>query len=99
MAVDFHNLNYPGSTQAIFSLNDADLEYLKEVLAQYKKLTGVYIDPYGKTSVYQDHVQLIIKLLNEYINRNKLDEFLEVRLNEILNQLLEVKNGLLALGE
>ncbi|WP_344757817.1 hypothetical protein [Mucilaginibacter dorajii] len=71
---------------------------MKDIWVDYKKLTGIFIDPYGKTRIYQDHVPLIVSLINKSL-ADIVDPYSKhARLN-LIGKLSIVKDGLLAIGD
>ncbi|MES2275833.1 MAG: hypothetical protein V4592_07415 [Bacteroidota bacterium] len=95
MALDFYHLNDTDGKELLFQLNNDDLNCLKNVFKIYKDKTGLYIDPYANIRIYQDHVELIIKLIEAEIGHSKNQD----KLQSILNRFKQADAGLLATGD
>ena len=70
MAVEFYSLNDKSRKNFIFQLTDSDFEKLKSTLEEYKKRTGLTIDQYAMTRIHENHVKLIIELIEKSLTDN-----------------------------
>jgi hypothetical protein len=48
MALDIHRLD---TNEHIFGIEDGQYNCLKDIFEQFSRMTGVYIDQYGKTNL------------------------------------------------
>jgi hypothetical protein len=96
MAVEFYDLNDKNLQRCIFQLNESDFEKLQNVLAEYKKLTGLIIDQYGNTRIHEDHVKLIVKLIDKSLVNNYHPDLQLLQIKENFNS--NIKN-LIAVGD
>jgi hypothetical protein len=99
MAIDFFNFQDTRLNHRLFSIDDLDFEAIESILLEYKRLTGITLDRYGKTRLYQDHVNLIVKLLKD--EANELSQYSKERkhLTLIIAKFEQVEEGLLAIGD
>ncbi|WP_462266824.1 hypothetical protein [Mucilaginibacter sp.] len=67
MAIDFYNTADRKHQHLLFQLYDADQDSLKDVLKEYNRLTGLYLEPYKDTRIHQDHINLLIRLISKHI--------------------------------
>jgi hypothetical protein len=63
MALDLYDLNDVRLTELIGSLNNAELNTLEVCLAELKQITGITLDPYGATRLYQNQIDIICRCL------------------------------------
>jgi len=96
MAVEFYDLNDKSLRDCIFQLYDPDFEKLQSVLAEYKKLTGLSIDQFGDTHIHEDHVKLIVELIEESLTNNHHSD---LQLLQIKKKFKENIRNLIAIGD
>lgn len=70
MALDFHRLD---NHEYLFQLDDKKYSNLSEIFAEYKQWTGVFIDQYGDTILTVENQKIIIKIIDNYIEKNNLN--------------------------
>ncbi|MBS7565760.1 hypothetical protein KHS38_15230 [Mucilaginibacter sp. Bleaf8] len=99
MALDFYNLQDTKLNHRLFSLNDADLEAIESILFEYKRATGITLDRYGNTRLYQDHVSLIIKLLESTATELPQYSQQSKHLALIISKFEQAEDDLLAIGD
>jgi hypothetical protein len=101
MAVQFYSLEDRLVKNILFELNEDDFEVMFKVLVDFKKLTGIYIDPYGTTKIYPDHIKLIISIFENYLNQlnTKKNYVLKERLVKLSDEFRKVKGGLFVVGD
>lgn len=88
--MDFYSLSDRLRKHKLFSISEKEFELLDDVWSQYKKLTGVYIDAYGTTRIYPEHVTLIKKLLLNHSDKAA---------KKLLSYLDKSNEGYLLLGD
>lgn len=103
MAIDFYLLDDRSHNNLIYQLEENDLLLIEDALISFKKLTGVIIDAYGRTTIYPDHVKLLLKLLEELEFDDKRNKegcnSKIVSLKEFLKMLVKNGEGLLIIGD
>ena len=100
MAVEFYEITGERGKNVLFTFENQDFESLEETLSIYKKKTGLAIDKYGTTRMAQDHIHLIIDLIELQLKdvgsgAGKSNE----RLLQIVAKLKLAKSDLLAVGD
>jgi hypothetical protein len=99
MALDFYNLQDTMLIHRLFSLDDLDFEAIESIFLEYKRLTGITLDRYGKTRLYQDHVSLIVKLLEDTAIKLSPYSYQSKQLTRIVAKFKQGEEGLLAIGD
>jgi hypothetical protein len=99
MALDFYNWDDTKLTNMLFSFDDYHMNAFVNVQAEYKRLTGLYIDAYRTTRIHQSHVELIIEIINKAINNGVNNKQDKKHLLYIFECLKLATNGLLAVGD
>ncbi|WP_175404132.1 hypothetical protein [Mucilaginibacter sp. PPCGB 2223] len=99
MALDFYNISDSSLQQRLFELTEVDIYNLIEVLNEYRRLSGLQIDEYGTTRISQDHIELIIQLLSDYLKKARLNVSVRERLSDIITRFSQSKEGLMAVGD
>lgn len=70
MALDFHRLD---NWEHLFGLDDKQFDFLTEILEEFKYRTGLTIDQYSNFKMTKENQLAIIKIIDEYINKNDLN--------------------------
>jgi hypothetical protein len=99
MALDLYDLNDVRLTELICSLNDAELNTLEVCLAELKQKTGITLDPYSTTRLYQNQIDIISRCL---FSRQLQDvtKYKREDLAAIIREKLSIfKDGLIAIGD
>jgi len=100
MALDFYNPTDKRHQHLLFQLDDLELESLDDVITEYKRRTGLYLDPYRDTYLYQDHINLLVQLMGEQLNYPTKNKHAEtIRLQGIISKFSLATDGLLAIGD
>ena len=60
MALDFHRLD---TNEYLFGVNDIEYAHLESIFMEFKKQTGIFIDPYGDTLLNVMHLKMIIQMI------------------------------------
>lgn len=66
MAIDFYDLLAPD--KKLFEISQDDFNEIEFVFLHLREKTGVVIDPYGRSRIYRNHVELVISFMTEAIN-------------------------------
>ena len=105
MAIDFYALESKDYTELLFQVEEAELLKIEEVLSEFEKITGIHIDPYGKTRLHYDFIILLIEMLEKFEQRNssnkhKREATLEAKRfkDKLLSVSTEVR-GIVAIGD
>jgi hypothetical protein len=101
MALDIHRSD---TNEHIFGINDDQYNCLDDIFEQFQKTTGIYIDKYSDTYLSIGNINLLVKLIDEYvqrtdlnINKNKTIKILEFK--GLLNYLLAKDLSLKLIGD
>ncbi len=82
------------------SLNDDELQISEPCLFELKQRTGITLDPYGNTKLYQNQIRMMIQCLQCKDSNNnhypKNDDFL---LWVVIKKLSLFDDGLVAIGD
>lgn len=70
MALDIHRLD---NNEYIFGLTDELYDNLYTIFERFKNFTGIYIDQYGDTNLDIGNIKLLIKLIDDYIDKTDLN--------------------------
>jgi len=99
MALDFYYSSDKKLNSVLFSLDDIEFETLRPVVVQFRKLTGIVIDQYGKTRLHHVHVQLIIELIEELVTLKNESTQLYKQLLIVKEKFASVNADLIAVGD
>lgn len=53
------------NTTSLFELTDETFEILEPSFNKFEKKTGIFIDPYGRTALYPDNLQLLCEMIRQ----------------------------------
>ncbi len=99
MALDLYNAEDVRLNSRVCSLDDAELQILGPCITKLHSMTGIVLDAYGTTKLYQNQIDMIKQCL---LNRQFLDKR-KSKVNapamEIYKKLNCFKNGLVAFGD
>ncbi len=70
MALDFHRLD---NNEYLFELDDSQYANVEIIFIEFKKQTGIYIDPYRDAKLSVTHQKTIIQIIDAYINKQNLN--------------------------
>ncbi|AZA75140.1 hypothetical protein [Chryseobacterium indoltheticum] len=70
MALDFHR---PDNKEYLFGLDDKKYKNLHEIFTEYKNWTGIYVDPYGDVKLTIENQKMIVKIIDNYIEKTNLN--------------------------
>ena len=71
MALDFYRKD---NKEHLFVLDDNQFEYLIEIFNEFKYQTGLLIDQYGDLKLTIENQKLIIKIIDNYIDKSDLNK-------------------------
>ena len=88
----------------LMSLSESDFALLAAINDAYKQKTGVYIDEYGTTILYRDHIELLTTIIANHedtLSAPEKDKFTVkfAQLKVILNNAIESEINLRAEGD
>lgn len=97
MAIDFYDLLDGNRKKILFKISQDDFDEIEFVFSYLKKKTGVYIDAYGKSRIYRDHVEMLVSFMTECMkesssNKGKI-------LSETITKFKTVDKGFLTEGD
>jgi hypothetical protein len=98
MPLDCYHLTDVRHQHLLFQIDEQELVEIEEILIELKRLTGVYIDPYGTTRIYQEFIELLMSKINKSLDIVR-DKNKNVSRLKLLDKLTEVKEGLLIVGD
>lgn len=91
MALDFYELDKKSRGNRLFELNEKDFELISPFLFDLKRLTGMSIDFYGTTRIYNSHVRLLASLIKTHLDESNLAKTKEEKVKkEHLIQILSL---------
>lgn len=70
MALDFHRLD---NNEFLFGLDDAKYANMEAIFLEYRKNSGIYIDPYRDTKLTVENQKVMIKIIAAYIDKTDLN--------------------------
>lgn len=82
MAVEFYSIGDRSRKDFLFQLTDSDFEKLEGIMEEYRNRIGLIIDQYRSTRIHEDHVKLIIELIEKTLVNNQKPDL----------QLLQIKD-------
>jgi hypothetical protein len=98
MALDCYHLADVRHQYLLFQIDEQELVEIDEILTEFKRLTGIYIDPYGTTRIHQEFIELLVSKINKSLDavrdKNKNGSRLK-----LLDKLTGVKDGLFIVGD
>jgi len=88
----------------LMSLPESDFALLAAINDAYKQKTGIYIDAYGTTILYHDHIKLLVTIISNYestLAAPEKDKFSVkfAQLKVILNNAIESEINLIVEGD
>lgn len=97
MAIDFYDLLDTNKKKVLFEISQDDFDEMAFAFSHLRKKTGVYIDPYGKSRIYRNHVELFVSFMTESMkeaasNKRKI-------LSETILKFKTVDEGFLTEGD
>ena len=104
MGLDFFQKDSKGKDLLLLTIPDSALSMLETPIKELYKKTGIYIDPYGTTVLYCDHIKLFSSLLSNYegilnIREKKKFEELTRELKSVLKTAFDYKTNLVIEGD
>ncbi len=78
MAIYFYPTKYPRE-KALFVLTDKVYDELEPVFAEFRKKTGIFIDPYGDTKLVAENLMLINQLIKGSYTSKELSRLADVQ--------------------
>ena len=104
MALDFLK-HTPREKYSLFAtISDLEVSMLEIPIFEFKNKTGIYIDPYGKTHLHSDYIEILYSLILNHENtimedgkrpfKNSFDN-----VKSILTKAIEEKVDLVAIGD
>jgi len=100
MALDFHRLD----NEYLFGLEDNQFDALAEIFEEFKYRTGFVIDQYGDFKMSLENQQTLIKIVDDYIdkndlNKNKAKTLAIIELRTLINYFSQKKIALQLKGD
>ncbi len=99
MALELYHSTDLALKNIVFSLNDNELEILEFCLVELKQKTGVILDPYGNTKLYQNQINMIIQYLQSKQPNNNYYPKNDGLSSAIIKKLNLFNDGLIAIGD
>ncbi|WP_295714951.1 hypothetical protein [Mucilaginibacter sp.] len=96
MALDCYHLVDVRHQYLLFQIDEQELVEIEEILIEFKRLTGIYIDPYGTTRIHQEFIELLLSKINKSLDMVRDKNVSRVTL---LDKLTGVKEGLFIVGD
>lgn len=81
------------------SLNDDGLQILESCLVELKQRTGITLDPYGNTKLYQNQINMMIQCLQSKQPNNNYYPKNDDLSSAIIKKLNLFNDGLIAIGD
>jgi hypothetical protein len=98
MALDCYHLTDIRHQDLLFQIDEQELVEIDEILIEFKRLTGIYIDPYGTTRIHQEFIELLMSKINKNLDTVK-DKNKSISQLKLLDKLMGVKDGLFIVGD
>jgi len=98
MALDFYEIDDTRQRNKLFSIDNKQMDLMDDIFMEFKKLTGNYVDPYGRNRIYKEHVELIMSIIKKHLNTDPDKEKIR-SLSKIYEEFSESRNGLFAIGD
>ena len=101
MALDIHKSD---NNEYICGIDEKHYNCLHIIFEEFKNSTGIEIDQYGDTSLDIENIKLLIKLINNYIektdlNKNKKETSMILEFKGLLNMFLENNTSIKFIGD
>ncbi|SEO38628.1 hypothetical protein [Mucilaginibacter sp. OK283] len=97
MAIDFYDLLDTNKKKILFEISQDDFDEIEFAFSRLRKKTGVYIDAYGKSRIYRNHVELLVSFMTESMKEATLDK--RKTLSETIAKFKIVDKGFLTEGD
>jgi transcriptional antiterminator Rof (Rho-off) len=97
MAIDFYDLLDANKKKILFEISQDDFDEIEFAFSRLRKKTGVYIDAYGKSRIYRNHVELLVSFMTESMKEATLDK--RKTLSETIAKFKIVDKGFLTEGD
>ena len=78
MALDIYKRGQQNTV--LFSISDDLYDLLSDIIIEFKRVTGLFIDNYGDTRLTHQHAELLIKLLRGNIVAQQHNAYKEYQL-------------------
>lgn len=89
------------NVKSLFELTDDAYNVLEQSFEKFERKTGIFIDPYGKTTLYPDNLRLLIEIIKQDISKSSsgiYDETVEIVLKQLV-LLFQSNETLEAVGD
>ena len=97
MAIDFYDLLDANKKKILFEISQDDFDEIEFAFSRLRKKTGVYIDAYGKSRIYRNHVELLVSFMAESMKEATSDK--RKILSETIAKFKIVDKGFLTEGD
>lgn len=98
MSLDCYHLTDIRKQHLLFQIEEYELDEIAEVLSTFKKATGLYINLYDDVKLYQDHVKLLLSLINSSLS-GIWDKNRKLIRQGLLSKFNVSKDGFLMVGD
>lgn len=71
MALDFHN--NANEEEYLFSLDNRQYSLLEEIITEFGRWTGIFLDQYGDCVINEGNQKTFIKMIEKYIQNSDLN--------------------------